>query len=390
MATELLWKTGEFYSKIYQTLWKAPITYNPQIHRLTFVTDPKQFRAWTLVIFISSLSYFSFLMAGLSILIQSNKPIPKSVSLPSLLGCLVCFSIFVSPFLAKYGSTVCYSLNQGAGLEESFLQRHPNCKPFKKRDYLGITLLFAVVFSGFIPIFYSLAESVTGYLLFNAFFEKKSYGLITICIIIFRKVTLYIMVYEFCRIVFGILLIAIMCMEAGYFVLCQFSSHGEKAILKCDTRSIDYYFHTYKAFVILVQIVEKAAAFVVGCLMSGGMFGCVCCNFVTLKMRVVIPKPYYYFFPAISVVILSMVSFTLPQAVKFHEKSDSLVKSWRVSAGLVPKEYSRYLRRKMGALRALNIPVGVGNFHLFWLTNKTRRAYYTALNDATINMLLTF
>jgi len=306
------------------------------------------------------------------------------------MGFLVCLDIFVSSFLAKYGITVCYSLNQAIKLEGSFLGRHPNCKPKKKRDYLGTSLIVTVILSAFIPIFYALAESGTGYLVFNAFIKRKSYGWISISIIVFRKVGLFLMVFEFCRIVFGVLLVAIMCAEGGYFIVCQLSSHGEKAILKCNVKSINYCFYSYNGVVLMVQIVEKTSAFVIATLMFGGMLGLVFCNFVTVKMRMVVPKPYYYFFPAISVVILIMVSFTLPQAVKFHEKSHSLIRIWRINCGLIPREYSRYLRRKMEALRALNIPVGIGSVHLFWVTKKTRRSYYTALSDTTIDTLLTF
>jgi len=148
--------------------------------------------------------------------------------------------------------------------------------------------------------------------------------------------------------------------------------------------------NSYVSLMILLRVAEITVAGIVAVLMTGGMFGVVCSNYVTIKMQSTIPKPYYFFFPIISIVILFVISVTLPQAVKLYEQSVILIKVWNIEFSKYTGANSSYLRRKMKCLKALDFPVGIGGWDMFWINKNTRRSYYRVIGDSTIYVLLTF
>jgi len=323
MASKLVWKSCEIYSKIYQSLWDAPMLYNPITHKTIFLRNPRQYRVWTYLIYMTAISFYSFLACGIICLWINEKPIPNSVLIPSCFGSGVCFLVLLGPIFANRCQTACYVLNQGSVLEENFTKEQE--KPKRQRHYFGTALVIIVTVSGVIPVFYCLTESLTSYFIVNAFMFKSKFSLVPLSILLFRKIVLFIMVFEFCRLVFGILVSLILFIKVGHLMVCEYSKLGKRAILKCNLSDFQQYFNCYVALMIFVNVAEVTLATLIAISMTGGMFGVVCCNYVTIKMQTTIPKPYYFFFPIISIVILSMISASLPQAVKVHDDSHSNV-----------------------------------------------------------------
>jgi len=391
MSTELLWKTGELYSKIYQSFWTAPAEYNPRTHRLNYCKNPREYRIWTRILYSASAVNFCFyvcLVFRIYKLIVSKQPIPIVTISFSFLGGIVLILDSIAPIFVKYLETVCYVANQGAEIEESYMRIRPDAKSNLKTDYIGISMYAIMAFSPLLSVGCTLMESTTKFLVFGLMSGRTELEIIAVMIVVFRKIFLCLMAFEASRIIFGLLLLLIISEEGTFFLLNQYRLIGERAIEKLNMRLVHYSMNSYNSALILLSISEYILAFVIVALMSGGLAAFVVLMTITLKMHSIIPKPYYYLSPVTAVITLLFISFTLPQAVKVYDLSMSLVRAWKLKAGMSSGYNSRYIRKRMKALRPINIPAGIGTFNLYWINKSIKASYYKALGDFTLDLLI--
>jgi len=244
MDSKLLCKSLEIYSKIYQSLWDPPMLYNPTNHRITFLKHPRQYRVWTNLIRATTIFFYTFLCCGFICRSKNQKAIPSFVLIPSCLGCGVCFIVFLGSLFATHSTTATYILNQASTLEENFAKLQKKKKAKMETDYFGAAIIFTVAVSGVIPIFYSVTESLTTYFIYNAFMLKTKFAMLPLLILLFRKLVLFIMVFEFCRIVFGILLCTILCVKVGHFMLYECCKQRKTAMRKSNILIFGDYFNS--------------------------------------------------------------------------------------------------------------------------------------------------
>jgi len=356
------------------------LLYNPTEYRVTFLKDPRQYRVWSYLIYTAAIYFYSFLGCGIFCLWINQKSIPSNVLIPSFLGCGVCFIGQLSQNVEKLRAT--------SSIRHLHLRKTIR-KDIQKRNQ-GTAVILTVATSGVIPALYSLTESFTSYFIYNAVTFKTMFAILPILISLIRKLILQIIVFEFCIIGFGTIISLILIVKVGHLILCEYCKLGKKAMRQCNIISFMHYYNSYIAVMIFLRVAEITFAALTTVLMSGGMFGVVCSNYVTIKMQSTIPMPYYLFFPIVSIVILSLISASLTQGGKVYEQSVTLIQEWNKECSIYTGPNSSYLRRKMKCLKALDFPVGIGGTHLFWINQNTRRLCYRAIGDSTLDMLLTF
>lgn len=142
----------------------------------------------------------------------------------------------------------------------------------------------------------------------------------------------------------------------------------------------------YNCLTIILQIVSDVSASAAAVLMLLGLVLSVTFNFLTVKMRSVLPLPYYLVCPMAAGIIPVAIQILVPVAIRIFEDSAKLMQTWRFA---LKRTWDRkYLRRRLRACKAAKIYAGVFKFNFFHLSRSTKGTFWYAIVDYTITALI--
>lgn len=137
---------------------------------------------------------------------------------------------------------------------------------------------------------------------------------------------------------------------------------------------------------IILQTMYDLSAPVIAALMTIGLLLSVTFNFLCVKMRSVLPMPYYLVCFVAAGIILVLIQILLPLAINVYEDSEALMQIWKVAL-----RYScdrKYLRRRLRACKAVRFYAGLFKYNFFYISLSTKSTFWYAIVDYTITALL--
>lgn len=148
------------------------------------------------------------------------------------------------------------------------------------------------------------------------------------------------------------------------------------------------YFSAYAGIQIALQVAPAAFGGFLLALMAFGLLIGIMCNFVTLKMQMLIPAPFYYVFPTLSILVVVIIRVMLPMMISVYEVAKELHFGWERSLGVARNV--TYLRRKVRSIRTVRLEGELFHFKFYKLQRSTMPLFSAALVNYTITALLSF
>lgn len=142
----------------------------------------------------------------------------------------------------------------------------------------------------------------------------------------------------------------------------------------------------YSCLRIMLQLCEDTSAIGMFTMMWADAVVIVACNFVTIKLRKLIPIYIYIIFPTLSIGSSLNCVLMFPLGAKLYEISVYLKGEWERQGSQLTK--NKYIRRKIKSIGLLKIEAGVAKFRLYFLSNSAIFTYWMAVLDNTVNALL--
>lgn len=142
----------------------------------------------------------------------------------------------------------------------------------------------------------------------------------------------------------------------------------------------------YNYLEIILQVVHEVSSTAASVLMILGLLLSVTLNFLTVKMRSVLPMPYYLVCPVSAGIIPVVIQILLPLAISIFENAEALLQSWRVEVRHSCDR--RYLRRRLKTCKAVTVYAGLFKFNFYHLCVSTKSTFCYAIVDYTITALL--
>jgi hypothetical protein len=376
-----MWRACWLYSKFFETYWNMPITFNYSKRRINYEEKSTGARIWKIVItymigvsniLIHGFSVFAYIWVGDNV----TAFLCGWDVILSIMNIVFCYLIL------KHGETVSLTLNFIITLEE-----HMACLQGKKKqnaapDRIGRALIGTTVVLGFLPYFATLAVP----LLPIPFISPGRNGLANTMEILFRRMLFFTMGHEFCRTMCALLVAIIVVVQIIKQISIDLKANVRKQYFRFSS-----YLNVYNGMIITIQQCTIFLSPAVAILMSAGFGFCVVSNLVTLKFRTdAIPFPFFYIFPLLAVFTPIVINIVLPEGILCHELTNDLLVKWRSSVYSVwsNRANRKYVVRRLKAVRTLDIPVGFGGFHFFYIVRDTKVAFYTNIMDSTVNAIL--
>ncbi|OXA40907.1 hypothetical protein Fcan01_24354 [Folsomia candida] len=139
--------------------------------------------------------------------------------------------------------------------------------------------------------------------------------------------------------------------------------------------------------VLLSQLPLAAFETIVASLMLLGLLVCVTFNYVTIKMRHIIPITFYVYFPSVSVLTPIVIRIMLPKTVAIFEGGRVIRDTvWTTLLGLSSEK--KYFKRKMKGIGEIAFYASFFQYRLYRLQNSTKATFYAVIIDRTITALL--
>jgi hypothetical protein len=395
MSTPLIWVAGEIYHTMFQQFWRYPMRYSPQRKLLMYDLDVKEFRRW---------KFRNMYCAGTILLLISVEKLStamKQDKVPYFQIVLYCMCIFLSllnmvipRLLIRYGELATSSINFVLLTERDIKAAYPEMFVTRRWDIRGLLLCAAASFLAIVPYFSLLfipkrnILSLMANRLFRSVENSYTEFLVSIpCYIIFGVVK-FIVVFETCRSLCAIFLLCTLITEVMQKMMSDIMELGSKSHSRF--RQLCAW---YNGIILCTITNHIGLANVVSVLMGAGLVLSVVSNTVTIKLHSVVPKPFYFLFPGVSILIPFMINATLPSGINIHLKSKELLRVWN---NHIP--YSRnngvcdlnksYLVRKLKALRFIMIYAGIEGHNFFSFSRELELNYYSTITGFTIDAIL--
>jgi hypothetical protein len=275
----------------------------------------------------------------------------------------------------------------------------PKITQKKGIDLLGIFLSIVVLLFAFYPLFLvgfivwfelDAYSSLDRYLLsaglsWRKSFENGNWGL---ALVLYTAKFILALgpVHQICRTLS--MIICFTTMLAHLTLACiEILSHNSRTIASISYARLNAYLANYHALEIILLTAYDYIGNVIGSLMLIGFFLAVVFNFASLKMYPVIPMPLYLYFPSVSVLIPFTIHFMLKMGIDYHGNTENMVAiKWNRVVGQSCDR--KYARRRIRATRILRVHGSILGFKIYDLTKSVRVEFYKAIQDYTINALL--
>lgn len=139
--------------------------------------------------------------------------------------------------------------------------------------------------------------------------------------------------------------------------------------------------------VLLAQFPLASFETIVASVMLLGLLVCVTCNYVTIKMRHVMPMPFYLYFPSVSVLTPILIRILLPMGVTVFEGGNVIRgKVWKSLLGLSSEK--KYFKKKVRGVGEIAFYASFFQYRLYRLQKSTKGTFYSVLIGHTITALL--
>jgi hypothetical protein len=395
MTTDLMWFAGTIYHNTFQRFWRIPIRFDPERRYFVYDLDVKEFKRWKFrnVYCASTVALLISVEGLLNALNQTGNISYFRVVTITMSICESITNLAIPRMIILYGERAMSSLNHMVCIEREVKADYPKLFVHKRWDIRGLLLCGAASFFGILPYFYLIffpSRNVLS-LTVNEFLGTENQFLrllvSTSCSVIWRMVK-FTVLFETCRSICGGLLMFILIIEIILKVVPDVMRLG----LKKGGR-IRKYCEWYNRIVLCSIANQTGIANLISLLMGAGLILSVASNTVAIKLHSVVPKPFYFVFPGVSVLILFMINFTLPRGIKVNLVSKELLRVWKNHVPYTSNRGNgnlsrRYLVRKLIALRQIMVYAGIEEFNLFSFSRELKLDYYNIIRGFTIDSIL--
>lgn len=94
---------------------------------------------------------------------------------------------------------------------------------------------------------------------------------------------------------------------------------------------------------------------------------------------------FYFLYPILFVLIVTLILLLLPRTIDIHEKAKLLLFEWGKLAG-----NNKYLKKKLKAIRPFRYYAGVNSYYFYYTDKSLLTTYLLSVVDSTTSMLITF
>jgi hypothetical protein len=394
MITDLMWFAGTIFHNTFQRFWRVPVRFDPERRYFVHEFDVKEFKRWKFrnVYCASTVSLLISVEGLWNALNQTGNISYFRVVALSMSICVAITNLVVPTMIILYGERAMSSMNHMVCIEREVKADYPKLFVHKRWDIRGLLLCGAASFFGILPylMIFIPSRNVLS-LTINEFIGTENQFLrllISIsCSVIWRMVK-FTIIFETCRSLCGGLFMLILIIEIVLKVVPDIMRLGLK-----NGGRIRKYCEWYNRIILCSLANQTGMANFISLLMGVGLILSVASNTVAIKLHSVVPKPFYFLFPGVSVLILFMINCTLPRGIEVNLVSKELLRVWK---NHVPYASNRgngnlsrkYLVRKLAALRQIMVYAGIEEFNLFSFSRDLKLDYYNIIRGFTIDAIL--
>jgi hypothetical protein len=394
MITDLMWFAGTIFHNTFQRFWRVPIRFDPERRYFVYDLDVNEFKRWKFrnVYCASTVALLISVEGLLNALNQTGSISYFRVVALSMSICVAITNLAIPRMIILYGERAMSSLNQMVFIEKEVKADYPKLFVHKRWDIRGLLLCGAASFFGILPylVIFIPSRNVLS-LTVNEFLGTENQFLrllvSTSCSVIWGMVK-FTVIFETCRSLCGGLFMFILIIEVILQVVPDITRLG----LKRGCRIMKYC-EWYNRIVLCSLANQKGMANLISLLMGAGLILSVASNTVSIKLHSVVPKPFYFLFPGIAVLILFSINSTLPRGIKVNLVSKELLRVWKNHVPYASNSGNgnlsrKYLVRKLIALREIMVYAGIEEFNLFSFSRELKLDYYNIIRGFTIDAIL--